>query len=257
MTEIDCVEHLAELDARGEITRAIEHCEESPYSENSKCQRYLGWAYANRHEFEKAAQWYLRAATQGDVEAIEECWAFVQSVDALGKKTIAMEFSRQAPLSQHLTFQRYLAKQYFEEGNIDQTLHWSLKIADHGGKDDLLYVGELYLSQDKPEPALDFLKRAASAGSARAHQLLGEMYGFGIGVTKDTRAAASYYQESANKGYLLSQVRLLHLKRQEGGFTSNLEFAARLPLIVLKGLMIKACNPSDPRVADIPVKPKP
>ena len=257
MTEIDCVKHLAELDARGEITRAIEHCEKSPCSENSKCQRYLGWAYANRHEYEKAAEWYLKAASQGDAEAIDEGWGFVQSVDALGKKTIAMEFSKQVPLSQHLNFQRYLAKQYFDEGKIDQTLHWSLKVAERGGADDLLYVGDLYLSQGKPELALDFLKRAASAGNVRAHQLLGEMYGFGIGVTKDSSAAASYYQESANNGYLLSQVRLLHLKRQEGGFTSNMAFAAQLPLIMLKGLMIKLRNPSDPRVADIPAKPKP
>jgi TPR repeat protein len=256
MTERDCVKRLAELDARGEITLAIEHCEKFPCSEDPKCQRYLGWAYANRDDFEKAAKWYLKAATQGGLEAIEECWAFVQCIDASGKKIIAMEFCQEAPLSEHVNFQRYLAKQYFKEGDIDQTLRWSLKIASHGGADDLLYVGDLYLSQSKPELALDFLKRAASAGSVRAHQLLGEMYGFGIGVTKDRSAAASYYQESANKGYVLSQVRLLHLKRQGGGVASNLAFIAQLSLVALKGAMIKFRNPNDPRVADMPAKSK-
>lgn len=256
MTELDCVKQLAELDARGDIALAIEHCEKFPCSENAKCQRYLGWANTDRKEYEKAAEWYLKAAAQGDAEAIEECWVCVLNIEASGNLNKAMELSQTAPLSEHLNFQRYLAKAYFDQGNIDQTLYWSIKIAECGGAEDLLYVGKLYLSEGKPSQALDFLKRAASAGNVRAHQLLGEMYGFGIGVTKDSKAATSYYQESANKGYVLSQVRLLHLKRQGGGVAANFAFITRFPLLALKGLLIKLRNPNDPRVADIPAKPK-
>ncbi|GLQ48505.1 hypothetical protein GCM10007862_35560 [Dyella lipolytica] len=205
MTELDCVKRLAELDVRGETALAIEYCEKFPCSENSKCQRYLGWINAERKEYEKAVEWYLKAAAQGDAKAIEECWACVLNIDASGNIDRAIELCRTAPLSEHLNFQRYLAKAYFDQGNIDQTLHWSLKIAECGGAEDLLYVAKLYLSEGKPSQAIDFLKRAASVGSVRAHQLLGEMYGFGIGVTKDSKVAANYYHKKKGSDYFFGR----------------------------------------------------
>lgn len=256
MTESDCVNRLAELDARGEVSRAIEHCESSPCCDNPTCQRYLGWANASRQDYEEAIKWYLKAASQGDEQAIEECWSCVSNIGTLGNKGKAIELCQTIPLSEHLKFQRYLVKAYYDQGNLAETLRWSLKIAERGAAEDLLYVGKLYLSEGKPQEAIGFLKRAASAGSIQAHQILGEMYGYGVGVPKDTKIATAHYQQSANNGYLLSSVRLLYLKRQEGGFAANLAFIAKFPVLAIKGVIMKFRDPNDPRVADILSKPK-
>jgi TPR repeat protein len=251
MNELNCAIRLAELDARGDILDAVALCETLPCSEDVNCQRYLGWTYASRGELEKAGDWYLKAAAQGSSEAIDECWKCVLMIDARGNKVKAMSLCETSPLSEHLDCQRYLARTYFEKGDIDSTLRWCLKIVERGGSDDLLYVGKLYLSKNQPLQALDFLKRAALAGNAHSYQLLGEMYAFGLGVTKDIDLATRYYQEGAAKGYLLSQVRLLHIKRQQGGIVANLIFLLRFPPLALKALVIKIRNPSDPRLADI------
>ena len=250
--EVDCWRRLTELDERGETTLAIALCETAPCSLDVHCQRYLGWIYAGRGEPEKASEWYLKAAQQGDSEAIEECWKCVLMIEAKGDKEKAIALCSATPLSEYLNCQRYLAKACFAQGDVEGLMSWSLKIAAHGGADDLLYVGSLYLSEGKPHLAMDFLKRAAVAGNGRAHQLLGEMYSFGVGVPENKEKAAGHYQESAKKGYLLSRVRLLHLKRREGGITANITFLARLPLLTLKAVVIKLRNPNDPRIADIP-----
>jgi len=250
--EVDCWRRLTDLDERGETTLAIELCETAPCSLDVHCQRYLGWVYASQGKLEKSVDWYLKAAMQGDSEAIEECWKCVLMIDAKGEKEKAIELCSAVPLSDYLNCQRYIAKVCFAQGDTEGLLRWSLKIAAHGGADDLFYVGNLYLSDGKPHLARDFLKRAAVAGNARAHQLLGEMYAFGVGGIEDKKAAVSHYQESAKKGYLLSRIRLLHLKRREGSVMANINFLGQLPLLVLTVLWIKLRNPNDPRVADIP-----
>lgn len=250
--EVDCWRRLTELDEQGETTLAIELCEAAPCSLDVHCQRYLGWIYASQGKLEKSVEWYSKAALQGDAEAIEECWKCILMIDAKGDKKKAIELCSAVPLSEYLNCQRYLAKVCFTQGDTEGLLSWSLKIAAHGGADDLLYVGNLYLSAGKPHLAIDFLKRAAIAGNGRAHQLLGEMYAFGVGEAENKEKALSYYQESAKKGYLLSRVRLLHLKRREGGVMANINFLVRLPLLTLKALLIKLRNPNDPRIADIP-----
>jgi TPR repeat protein len=250
--EVDCWRRLTELDERGETTLAIALCETAPCSLDVHCQRYLGWIYAGQGNPEKSIEWYRKAAMQGDSEAIEECWKCVLMIDAKGDKEKAIELCHAVPLSEYLNCQRYLAKECFARGDTEGLLSWSLKIAAHGGADDLLYVGNLYLSEGKPDLAIDFLKRAAIAGNSRAHQLLGEMYAFGVGVAENKEKAVSHYQESAKKGYLLSRIRLLHLKRRGGGTTANINFLARLPLLTLKALVIKLRDPNDPRISDIP-----
>jgi TPR repeat protein len=250
VNELDCEKRLAELDEQGDVARAIELCEDFPCSTNASCQRYLGWTYAARGKIERAVEWYLKAAAQGDTDAIKECWSCVFIFEEKWGKAKAVELCERAPLCDHLDFQRYIARFYFEQGDKDRTLLWSLKIAERGEADDLLYVGRLYLSKDQPHLALGFLKQAAIAGNARAGQLLGEMYAFGLGVPKDINAAAQYYEQGAAKGFLCSRVRLLHIRRARG-VVASVVFFLRLQALALKVLAIKLRNPRDPRLADI------
>ena len=251
MNEFDCEKRLAELDGQGDVSGAIALCEALPCSAKVPCQRYLGWTYAARGEIERAVEWYLKAAAQGDMEAIKECWSCVFILEEKWGKAKAVTLCERAPLCDHLDFQRYIARFYFEQGDKDRTLLWSLKVAERGGADDLLYVGRLYLSKDQPLLALDYLKRASIAGSARAGQLLGEMYTFGLGTSKDIETAMHYYEQGAAGGLLCSQVRLLHIRRSRGTITA-ISFFLRLQALALKVLAIKLRSPHDPRIADMP-----
>jgi TPR repeat protein len=250
VNELDCEKCLAELNEQGDVSRAIQLCEASPCSANAFCQRYLGWVYATRGEIEQAVEWYLKAAAQGDVDAIKECWNCVFIIEEKWGKEKAVALCERAPLCDHLDFQRYIANFYFDQGDKGRTLLWNSKIAERGGAGDLLYVGRLYLAKDQPLLALDVLKQAAIAGNARARQLLGEMYAFGLGVSKDIETAKHYYEQGAASGLLCSQVRLLHIKRKQGVIAS-LVFFVRLQVLALKILAVKLRDPHDPRVADI------
>ncbi|WP_082190406.1 tetratricopeptide repeat protein [Frateuria defendens] len=247
-----CTSRLHELDARGEISRAVELCESELCSENVDCQRYLGWFYANNGNPERACDWYRKAAMQGSAEAIEEYWKCVLMIDARGNKQKAIELCQIAPFSAHVNCQRYLAKAFFEKGDVDATLQWCLRLAEHGSSDDILYVGRLYLSKNEPRNALEFLKRAAMQGSARASQLIGEIYAFGIGVPKDEEMALPYYKAGAEHGLILSQMRLLHLCRHNDAGIGKLASMVRLFFLITRAIFIRFRNAEDPRIADIP-----
>lgn len=251
MNSSDCLKRLKELDRRGEIELAVELCSSGSCSDEEHCQRYLGWFYAEQGDFERAASLYVKAASKGSSEAVTECWKCVHQIEKNLGKERAMSLCLSEPLCSHIDFQRYLAKAYFSMGNMDETLHWSIKMAEHGRADDIFYVATLYLSRNEPANAIHYLERAANLGLPRANQMLGEIYGFGLGVTKNNQIAQRYYRQSADHGLLLSRLRLLHMERKNGGLGENIKFAGLLPWLICKAFLLRWRNPQDPRLADI------
>jgi TPR repeat protein len=135
---------------------------------------------------------------------------------------------------------------------MEKTLRWCLKVAERGGADDLAYVGMLYRSRNEPALAMDFFKRAIAAGSVRANHLVGDLYANGFGVPENTGMAMQCYEISAAGGLIMGEVRLLHLRRKQGGAFAILTFLARLPVLLAKAIFIGLRNPNDPRLVDMP-----
>ena len=54
----------------GHISTAIELCESERYSEMPACQRFLGAQYQKKGDSEKAVEWFSRALSAGDNDAL-------------------------------------------------------------------------------------------------------------------------------------------------------------------------------------------
>jgi TPR repeat protein len=199
----------------------------------------------------RAGDWYLKAALQGSAEALEECWKCVRLLDEKGQREHAIKLCETAPLSDRLECQRYLIKVHFDRGDRQDILRWSLRAAERGEPSDVFYVGTIYSAEAQPLLALEFFRKAAAEGHGRAHQRLGEMLAYGLGVPKDEDTSVSHYQEAAKQGYLLSQMRLLHIRRKSEGFFGRLILLVRIVTLAIRFALMWFRNKDDPRLADI------
>jgi TPR repeat protein len=66
-----CWESAFKLIQRGQEEEAISVCESEPCASRSpECQKYLGWIYYRRDEYENASLWFSKAYESGDSEGI-------------------------------------------------------------------------------------------------------------------------------------------------------------------------------------------
>lgn len=65
----NCLPDAYGLMANGDIEKAIRVCESEPCALLLECQRFLGWRYYEKDDFETALNWFGKAVAQGDAEA--------------------------------------------------------------------------------------------------------------------------------------------------------------------------------------------
>jgi TPR repeat protein len=68
--ESPCWASAYELFIHGEIEKAITMCESEPCAKDLKCQRFLGWRYYEKDDFEAALKWFEKAVEQEDADAL-------------------------------------------------------------------------------------------------------------------------------------------------------------------------------------------
>ena len=243
---------LAVLDEAEDFSGALDLALHSELKDDPRGQRYVGWVYATRNDFVAAGSWYLKAARQGSEEAFEACMDCLGYMWRAGFQEQALALAESAPLSSRETFQRFLMSRYFDLGNQEKLLEWSLRLAAFGKDEDVMYVARLLISRGSPEAAVPYLEAAADRGSPAAHQLLGELYRRGTGVEQDELKANQHYRESARHGYILSQTRLLHFDRAMKGSWHLPMFAVRLLSLMARTVVLNSTNPRDPRLSDLP-----
>ncbi len=74
-SEFECLEYqywstVYELISKGETEKAIQTCEQEPYSHVVQCQEFLGWSYYKKDELEVSRKWFVEAKQKGSSEAI-------------------------------------------------------------------------------------------------------------------------------------------------------------------------------------------
>jgi TPR repeat protein len=243
---------LAGLEDKGDIAGSLDFLLHSTLSENPRGQRYIGWIYTTRNDFVVAGSWYLKAAQQGDEDALADCMECAIAMWRNGLHEESLSLTASPPLSSLETFQRFSVSRYFDLGNGEKLLEWSARLAEFGKEKDVMYVARLLLSRNDTAAAVPYLEAAAERGGPAAHQLLGELYRRGAGVVQDDLKANLHFREGAKHGYILSQTRLLHSGRAMRGAWYLPIFAGRLLALMVKTVALNSMNPSDPRLADLP-----
>lgn len=56
--------------SKGQADKAVALCETEPCSQVLECQRYLGWSYYAKADFERAFSWFSKGADRNDGEAM-------------------------------------------------------------------------------------------------------------------------------------------------------------------------------------------
>lgn len=247
MKDISYADQVFRLDEAGEIIKARELCELEECAEDTFCLRYLGWYWLEQGDFNKSLAYYTKAAVKGDIEAQTEGFEVIQYHIPDSNQTQKNAICKSEPYNKFLIFQRYLAKIYYQLGDMDELLYWSIKIAEHGAEEDLLYVGFLLENMNQPILALEYLKQASVAGNIRANNRVGDIYAFGLhGIPKDIIKAIPYYEASAEQGSIIAQKQLLQIKYK--GFLLLMHSL----LLALKAGFIAILDKNDPRLTDIP-----
>lgn len=243
---------LTQMDEAGDIDGAMNFALENVLRDEIPGQRYIAWAYSQKDDFANAGAWYLAAVRAGSSEAIEECYECAKLLDAKGDSDSLATLCASEPIVAMEKFQRLMVAHYHRAGSISFGLKWSCLLAARGERKDLVYVGKLYLFDGRPDEALHYLEQAAEKGDGEANQLVGEMYWQGVGVEKDQLKAAAFYGISSSQGFVLSESRLLHMKRSRRGLWYLPIFLIRILCLTLKSKVLASQNPEDPRISLIP-----
>lgn len=243
---------LARLEDEGDIAGSLDFLLHSALSDDSRGKRYIGWIYTTRNDFTVAGSWYLKAAQQGDEDALAGCMECAAAMWRNGLHEESLSLAASPPLSSLETFQRFSMSRYFDLGNGEKLLEWSARLAAFGKEKDVIYVAKLLLSRNDPAAAVPYLEAVAGRGSPAAHQLLGELYRRGAGVVLDERKANLHFREGAKHGYILSRTRLLHSDRATRGAWYLPIFTGRLLVLMVKAVALNSMSPNDPRLADLP-----
>ncbi|MHB8473430.1 MAG: tetratricopeptide repeat protein [Gammaproteobacteria bacterium] len=138
----DCWKTAYELYVAGKEEDAIKICEQEPCaSQSMQCQRFLGWTYFERYNWDRALFWFSRASSQGDAESI-----YGIAATYLEKK----DFVRAIPY-----FEQAIACGRF------RSYHWL----------GLMYENGLGVEKNIPL-ALDYYRKGAARGYLRAARAL-------------------------------------------------------------------------------------
>lgn len=149
-----------------------------------------GWRFANTNNYVKAAEYYRKAAEQGNIGAQVNLGVLYKNGKGVKQDNIEAE-------------------------------RWFRKAAEQGDANAQFNMGILYaygygVKQDYEEAA-QWYRKAAEQGHVSAQNNLGNLYNNGLGVAKSEIEAVKWYRKAAEQGYSVGQFNLaLSYDRGEG-----------------------------------------
>ena len=198
-----------------------------------KIQRDIGYRFFKRGEFDKAAEWWTKAAEQGDVYSQFElglCYLNGQGVPRDYRRAAEWwtKAAEQGDMCSRAT-QRSIGYRFLEWGEFDKAVEWLTKAAEQGDRSSQFELGRCY-STGKGVPidnskAVEWLTKAAEQGDRSSQAELGVCYAMGRGVPRDYVKAVEWLTKAAEQGDAASRSRLAECYRKGWGVTKNLDKA--------------------------------
>ncbi|KAF9949366.1 hypothetical protein BGZ72_008848 [Mortierella alpina] len=191
---------------------------------NSDAQTRLGYKYEKGdsvpQDYRKAAEWYLRAANQGDNYAQNNLGFLYDQGKAVPQDySKAMEWYLKAASQGNALAQNNIGVMYDKGQGVPQDYARAMEC--QGNADAQNNIGVMYeKGQGVPQDytrAMEWYQKAASQGNALNQNNIGVMYDRGRGVTQDNAKAAEWYLKAANQGNDHAQNNLGFLYEQGNG----------------------------------------
>ena len=186
--------------------------------------------------YEKAAEWYLRSAEQGNANAQYRLGLLYY--DGRGVKQDYEEAARwltEAAKQNHAEAQYYLGmfaeNGYGMEQDEQRAAEWYIQSAEQGNIDAQYRLGLLYYSgrgvEQNYKEAVRWFEKAAEQNHAEALNYMGICAENGYGLQQDDRSAAAWFAQSAEQGNADAQCRLGLLYLDGRGVEQNYGEAVR------------------------------
>ncbi|MEY2555666.1 MAG: uncharacterized protein QOF93_810 [Verrucomicrobiota bacterium] len=238
--ELDA-ESLQKAAARGDVNAQVE-----------LGVRYLAGCKGFRLDYDKATEWFRKAAQAGNANA-QFYLAFIYK-EARGlpeDARKAAELNEKAAGQGSVTAQIALARQYLTGDGVKQDYAKAAKLllraAESGHVVAQTLLGDLYaqgrgLPQDYAKAA-DLYEGAAGDWHAVAQAKIGDLYRRGKGVPRDYSKALEWCQKAADQGFPTGLAYLGHLYATGKGVSRDYDKAAEL---FQRGLMYAGRNFSEP-----------
>lgn len=196
-------------------------------------QRELGLYYV-MIDSNESAKWFGKAAEQGDALAQYHLGLCYYNGDGVAKdEATAVKWFRKAVEKELAKAQYNLGECYLRGKGVAQNsaiaVEWYRKAAEQGNAEAQYWLGVLYengegvtTDQEKSanwyhfsnrsaqcqEKAVEWYRKAAEQGLAKAQCNLGVCYENGEGVAKDQAIAVQWYRKAAEQGLALAQYNL-------------------------------------------------
>ncbi|HEV8552721.1 MAG TPA: tetratricopeptide repeat-containing serine protease family protein [Casimicrobiaceae bacterium] len=188
------VEDLSMFDVRTAVPIDAEWYQKAATQGNADAQFNLGVMYANGEgvskDAAKAVEWYQKAATQGDADAQLNLGAMYLRGEGVPKE-------------------------------VAKAVEWYQKAATQGNADAQHKLGWMYFYGEgvptDAAKAVECWQKAAAQGNVRAQNMLALSYEIGQGVPKDAAKAVEWYQKAAAQGNVGAQYNLGRLYANDKG----------------------------------------
>jgi TPR repeat protein len=187
-------------------------------------------------EVPQSAEWYRKAAEQGDADAQFNLGNMYTQGDGVPKDLAeAVKWYQKAAEQGSAKAQFNLGLRHaFGEGvpkDSAEAVKWYRKAAEQGDAKAQFNLGCMYGNGDGvPKDLAETVKwyrRAAEQGFASAQFSLGYMYDSGDGVPKDSAEAVKWYQKAAEQGFAIAQLNLGNMYCKGVGVPKDFAEAAK------------------------------
>lgn len=178
----------------------------------AEAQKHANDCY-ERKEYAEAAEWYYKAAYNGD---------------AYSQFSLGFMLRRGQGVDKNLNTAIEWLKEAIKNGNEDAEKEIEAIKQEVRKERELLNAEELadkYVQNEEYDKALPHLKIIANAGDSWAQTILGTMYDEGKGVTPDKNTAFFWYEKAANNGDTSAMLFISNLYRLGSGVKKDMDKA--------------------------------
>ena len=198
-----------------DYAKAVEWYRKSAEQGNADAQYYLGYMYKKglgvSEDWVKAVEWYRKSAEQGNAEAQYSLGDMYEYGLGVSKDWVkAVEWYRKSAEQGNANAQYNLGYSY-EHGlgvseDYSKAAEWYRKSAEQGNAKAVEWYRKL--AEQGNAKAVEWYRKSAEQGNAKAQDQLGNMYKYGLGVSKDWVKAVEWYRKSAEQGNATAQCQL-------------------------------------------------
>ena len=191
----------------------------------------LGDWYRNQSDFEKAFQYFEKAANAGNRDAMYDVGLmYLNGTGVKQNAKMAMDFLKKAAKEGNINAVHLLGDSYYSEEDFQKAFQFYLRAAETGHSGSMKCIGDMYyygkgVVKDLNKSMAWYI-RVAETGDTDAMIKIGNMYDCGEGVSKSQKKAAEWFTRAAELGSITAMLYIAEMYSEGEGVSKSQKKAA-------------------------------